>query len=124
MPKGEHPNSQQNLIAGKNKKPNPRKTLVQISDKARELAKKTGDGNMAEGVEQSLMFYAEMNQDRLFAQSPVFTRVKNLVEAIASSDSEFSVLAEVLLYDLEDLLIEESHKEAVLGSSQDGAYIV
>jgi hypothetical protein len=127
MPKGENPNSQRNLVAGKNKKPDSKKTSMQLSNKAKEVAKKLGGGNMAEGVERSLALYEQMTQDRLFQQSPVFTRVKHLIEAIAHSDSEFSEQAESLLYQLEDLFIEESYKEAVLDGAielKGGAFIV
>jgi hypothetical protein len=49
-----------------------------------------------------------------------------LIEAIAHSKSEFSEQAEALLYELEDLLIEESYKDAVLDGAielKGGAYI-
>jgi hypothetical protein len=127
MPKGENPNSQRNLVAGKNKKPNSKKTPMQLSEKSRKLASIVGEGNMTEGVERSLKFYEDMTQDRLFQQSPVFIRVKFLIEAIAHSESEFSEQAEALLYELEDLFIEESYKEAVLDGAielKGGAYIV
>ncbi len=127
MPKGENPNSQRNLVAGKNKKPNSKKTPMQLSEKSRKLAATAGDGNMTEGVERSLKLYEDMTQDRLFQQSPIFIRVKHLIEAIAHSKSEFSEQSEALLYELENLFIEESHKEAVLDGVievKEGAYIV
>jgi hypothetical protein len=127
MPKGENPNSQRNLVAGKNKKPNSKKTPMQLSEKSRKLASIAGDGNMTEGVERSLALYEQMTQDTLFVRSPVFIKIKHLIEAIAHSNSEFSEQAEALLYELEDLLIEESINEAVLDGAieiKGGAYIV
>jgi hypothetical protein len=127
MPKGQSPNSRRNLIAGRNKKPGSKKTPMQLSEKSRRLAAIAGDGNMTEGVERSLKLYEEISQDRLFQQSPIFVKVKTLLEAIAYSNSEFSEQSEALLYELEDLLIEESHKEAVLDGAievKGGAYIV
>jgi hypothetical protein len=69
MPKGENPNSQRNLIAGKNKKPNSKKTLVQLSLSAREIAKKLGNGSITEGIEIALSAHALSSDIAFYEQS-------------------------------------------------------
>lgn len=100
MPKGENPNSRSNLIAGKNKKPNSKKTSLQISDSAKAIAQKLGNGNMTKGIEQSLNLYEETIQDQVFLNSSVLPRVKLLLKAITKSGSRYCDVAEALLYEL------------------------
>ena len=52
MPKGSNPNSQQNLVAGKNKRPNAIRTTVNLNPETIETAKKLGNGQSSKGIDQ------------------------------------------------------------------------
>ncbi len=97
------------------------KKSVSLSQREIELAQTLGNGNLSQGI-------SRMAQDRLFAQSPVFNRVKLLIELIASdSESDYSESAQSLLYDLEDLEIEQAYSEAIAEGAIElpsGAYII
>lgn len=79
-------------------------------------AKSLGEGNRSKGV------------DRLFSKLPVFNQCKALIEAIASDKSSvYSEQAETILYDLEDLEIEQVYEEAIAEGvikTPNGAYII
>ena len=79
-------------------------------------AKTLGQGNYSKGV------------DRLFSQLPVFRQCKALIEAIAADTaSPYSEQAEAILYDLEDLEIEQVYEEAIAEGvikPPSGAYII
>jgi CO dehydrogenase nickel-insertion accessory protein CooC1 len=52
MSKGSNPNSQQNLVAGKNKRPDAIRTTVRLNPETIELAKKIGDGEITKGLDK------------------------------------------------------------------------
>lgn len=51
MPKGSNPKSQQNLVAGKNKRPDAVRTTVRLNPETIELAKKIGGGEITKGID-------------------------------------------------------------------------
>jgi CO dehydrogenase nickel-insertion accessory protein CooC1 len=52
MSKGSNPKSQQNLIAGSNKRPDAVRTTVRLNPETIELAKKIGDGEITKGIDK------------------------------------------------------------------------
>lgn len=79
-------------------------------------AESIGNGGLSDGI------------DRLFSQLPVFRQCKALIEAIAvDTNSPYFEQAEAILYDLEDLEIEQVYEEAIaegVVKTEGGAYIV
>lgn len=49
--KGSNPKSQQNLVSGKNKRPNAVRTTVRLNPETIELAKKIGGGEITKGID-------------------------------------------------------------------------
>jgi hypothetical protein len=51
MSRGSNPKSQQNLLAGKNKRPDAVRTTVRLNPETIELAKKIGNGEITKGID-------------------------------------------------------------------------
>ena len=61
-----NPKSLQNLVAGKNKRPNAVRVHARLNPETVELAKKIGDGEISKGLDKMASIYADVSLDKLF----------------------------------------------------------
>ena len=130
--RGKNPNSQKNLVSGRNKKVGGKKTEMILTEKAREGLRTLGEGNMSEGAEKlGRMIEAEINIDRFFSRMPIAAKVKlaltSLIETPNLIDCEiFQHSVQDLIDEIDSLGLEEDFKNAEieLGRSQGDVWIV
>lgn len=95
MPRGIHSSKR-----GRSPSPRERKQ-VKLMPATIAIAQAIGDGGISDGIE------------RLFAQLPVFYKVKLLLEQAASGEAIAPEHAEALLLELEELEIDQVYEEAI-----------
>lgn len=65
MPKGSNPKSQQNLVAGKNKRLNAVRTTCRLDKQTIEFAKKIGNGEITKGIDIMAKILSQFTEDDL-----------------------------------------------------------
>lgn len=106
------------------------------------IAEKAGKGNFSKGLRKAIeaigdiqdstegslaQFFGSASQDKLFVQSPTFSKVMLFVELVAASNSSFVPQAEALLDELDTLDISHTYDECVADGiieAPNGAWIV
>lgn len=106
--KGNNPNSQKNLIAGRNNK-NAISTSLTLSQEARKSISKIGGGNMSRGVE---------------SMSEIISDAKLAIECLMSGHPAGRELGEAVLFKLEEVEIEQAYKNIKGELPKPGAYII
>ena len=67
MSKGSNPRSQQNLLAGKNKRPDAVRTTVRLNPETIELAKKIGNGEITKGIDAMAKILSQFTEADLIS---------------------------------------------------------
>ena len=67
MSKGSNPKSQQNLVAGKNKRPDAVRTTVRLNPETIELAKKIGGGEITKGIDAMAKILSQFTEADLIS---------------------------------------------------------
>ena len=67
MSKGSNPKSQQNLLAGKNKRPDAVRTTVRLNPETIELAKKIGNGEITKGIDAMAKILSQFTEADLIS---------------------------------------------------------
>lgn len=103
MPRGTHPNSLANLIAGKNKKRGTKPTLLSLSEIARKNLKKSG--NMSDQIEK---IFGESAENYILCSKNLISDCEEILEKILMNNkaniSEIYDEIEILLSKIKKLI--------------------